>query len=292
MVLLQMNKQFDIGDISAGKYFFGIASFLGLLFLSIGPEMEGVSFIVLFLIWQIQTVGAIGVVIAVHILLVRYSVINKVNYWGQLLLSGVVGATLFAPIALIVDIYLGKEGFPDNLIAEALDEWLAVAIPVTLTWLILNAPWFLGYRVTDTKKGLNNSKPDQQAPQNTDALSVSVTRENQSESLPQINAANTNGFWSLVPDNLGSNIIYLESELHYLKVVTAKGPALILYSLREAANELGEDIGTICHRSFWVAKSHIQTFKKNGRQGQLILQNGDVIPVSRSNVDIIKSSLS
>lgn len=295
-----MNGQFDIGDISPQKYFLGVASVLGVLFAFITPDLVHIGFLQLLLIWQIQTVGAIIIVIISHLLLIRYFYMSRLNRWMQLFLSGLIGASLFSPIGLFVDIHLANEGFPAHFSAELFDEWSAIAPPVTIAWVVLNAPWIIGYRITTAEAisdiNLKKTSTVEETHEITDSLANHPANTKPLENLePSQGENHISEFWALIPSHLGRDILYLESELHYLKVVTSAGSTLILFSLKEAAIELGEDVGLVCHRSFWVAKKHISEFKKQGRQGVVILNNGDKVPVSRRKVNevgaLVNSSL-
>jgi len=75
-------------------------------------------------------------------------------------------------------------------------------------------------------------------------------------------------------------------------VVTDKGKALILYSLKNAVAELDDMIGLLPHRSYWVNKTHVASFEKQGREGSMVLRNGQVIPVSRSKLNTVRQALS
>jgi LytTr DNA-binding domain len=57
---------------------------------------------------------------------------------------------------------------------------------------------------------------------------------------------------SRLPRALGSNILCLQMEDHYVRVHTPAGSELILMTLREAITELGGLEGLRVHRSWWV----------------------------------------
>ena len=81
----------------------------------------------------------------------------------------------------------------------------------------------------------------------------------------------------------------VKAELQYIKVVTSNGQELILYSLREAMIELSQSSGLQVHRSYWVASTAIQLFRSKGRQGELVLVDGAIVPVSRAKASQVKS---
>ena len=259
-----MNGQFDIGAISPTKYFFSIAVVLGLLFAMISTDQDR-HIALIFLQWQLQAVVPMALMIGTHRLLLNSGLFAALNPWLGLAISGVIGATLFSPVALGIDFWLDG-AVPGSLAAELFDEWLSVAPPVTLCWLALNAPWQLGYRLEKSPGpgGAENAGADAPA----------------AEFIAQ-----------LPPDKRGK-ILLLKSELHYLQVVTEHGSALILYNLGDAAAQMPPALGMIVHRSYWVAFDAIEAFTRRGRQGELRLVNGERVPVSRNRLAEVERSLS
>jgi len=49
---------------------------------------------------------------------------------------------------------------------------------------------------------------------------------------------NVNSFLSVVSQEIGWDIIYVKSELHYVRVVTSKGERLVLFNLKDAIDDL------------------------------------------------------
>ncbi len=251
-----MNGQFDIGGISPTKYFFSVAVVLGLLFAMIAGGEEHPALLVL-LQWQLQAVVPMALMIGSHRLLLNSRLFTAINPWFGLALSGALGATLFTPLALAIDIWLDG-GTAQGYGAELLDEWLSVMPPVTLCWIALNAPWQLGYRLEKTA-----------------AETVPVE---QAATQPQPE------FMALLPPEKQGRLKFLKSELHYLQVVTENGSALILYNLGDAVAQLSQGLGMSVHRSYWVAFDAIEKLKRRGRQGELCLDNGERVPVSRNRL--------
>lgn len=258
-----MNGQFDIGGISPTRYFFSIAVVLGLLFAMISTDQDRHAALI-FLQWQLQAVVPMALMIGAHRLLSNSSLFTALNPWLGLAISGALGATLFSPVALGIDLWF--DGVPsESYAAELLDEWLSVAPPVTICWLALNAPWQLGYRLEKSRDAspAGNAAADGPA----------------AEFLAQ-----------LPPDKQG-RILFLKSELHYLQVATENGSALVLYNLSDAVAQLPPALGTTVHRSYWVAFDAIETFTRRGRQGELHLVNGERVPVSRNRLAEVEQSI-
>lgn len=89
-------------------------------------------------------------------------------------------------------------------------------------------------------------------------------------------------FFSRLPDHIGTELIYLQMEDHYLRAVTEEGNALILMRFRDALNEIAGIDGIQVHRSWWVASAHIVKLSRKGRRLQLVMSDGARIPVSSS----------
>lgn len=256
-----MNGQFSIGDLRPTRYFLAIAVILGLLFASVAPE-SGSTWLEQTLQWQVQTVIPMLLCIAVHILLARFSQRAFSNPWFKLFLSGLTASAIFSPIALMSDVFLAKEALESSPLTEIADEFFSIAPPITLCWMAINAPFQLGFQLTQSSK---NTKPK----------------------FKPLRAR----FIELIPEDKKGDLIYLKSELHYLLVVTDRAESLILYSLKNAISELPPNRGMQIHRSYWVDTSMINSLEKNGREGTLLMKNGDSLPVSRRYLKVLSEKL-
>ena len=260
-----MHGQFDFGEITPQRYFASIAVVVGLLFAFIsGAESGAPSLPMRLLQWQLQSCLPMALMVLSQLLLARMPWFEKLHTWLRLLLSGFLGATLFTPLALAIDVWLYGDAVGA---AQLLEEFTGVVPPVVLCWLAINAPWVMGFRLQSVSSG-----GDEEAP--------AASAGGSASELP---------FLQLVPRRLRGELLYLEAELHYVAVVTARGRSLILYNLRDAITELGAREGIQPHRSFWVAATQVTGFKRRGRQGVLQMRNGDEVPVSRRNLQQVQS---
>ena len=87
-----------------------------------------------------------------------------------------------------------------------------------------------------------------------------------------------------LPPHLGSELIALEMEDHYVRAHTALGSTLILLRMRDAVAELDGVDGAQVHRSWWVARAAITAVGRDGRNYRLRLSNGLEAPVARAMV--------
>jgi hypothetical protein len=96
-------------------------------------------------------------------------------------------------------------------------------------------------------------------------------------------------FLDRLPLHLGTDLLALEMEDHYVRAYTLQGSALILLRLRDAIAELGAVDGAQVHRSWWVARDAIEAIGRDGRNIRLELRGGLIAPVARNAVPDLKA---
>ena len=97
-------------------------------------------------------------------------------------------------------------------------------------------------------------------------------------------------FLERLPAHLGTDLIALEMEDHYVRAHTALGSELILMRMRDAVAELQGIEGAQVHRSWWVARDAVEDVKREGRNLRLVLPGGIEAPVSRARVTELKQA--
>lgn len=97
-------------------------------------------------------------------------------------------------------------------------------------------------------------------------------------------------FMDRLPPALGSDLIALEMEDHYVRAHTALGSELVLMRLRDGVAELDGIEGMQVHRSWWVARHAVEDVARDGRNVRLVLAGGLEAPVSRANVQVLKDA--
>ena len=95
-------------------------------------------------------------------------------------------------------------------------------------------------------------------------------------------------FFDRLPPHLGTDLIALEMEDHYVRAHTALGSELILLRLRDAMAELDGIEGQQVHRSWWVARHAVEDVRRDGRNLRLVLPGGLEAPVARANAALLK----
>jgi hypothetical protein len=93
-----------------------------------------------------------------------------------------------------------------------------------------------------------------------------------------------------LPAELGSEVIALEMEDHYVRVHTALGSDLVLMRMRDAVANLSDWDGRQVHRSWWVARGAVEDVKRDGRNVRLVLSRGIEAPVARAQVAELRDS--
>lgn len=85
-----------------------------------------------------------------------------------------------------------------------------------------------------------------------------------------------------LPPEIGSHIVALETEDHYLRVHTTGGSALILMRMADAVALLDPRLGVQVHRRWWVAQTAVAGVRTKGQRLYLCLSDHRLVPVSRS----------
>ncbi|HEY6815754.1 MAG TPA: LytTR family DNA-binding domain-containing protein [Croceibacterium sp.] len=88
---------------------------------------------------------------------------------------------------------------------------------------------------------------------------------------------------------LGSDVLALQMEDHYVRVHRQAGSDLILMPMTRAIERVESD-GLRTHRSWWVARTAVVRVEGDARSMRLHLANGIVAPVARSAVSSLRSA--
>jgi hypothetical protein len=272
-----------INDISTKKYFFWFSVILILLFTLLEPAgTSKASFFERLFIWTLQISILVPSLIAFHIALQQSTIFDRLNDWLKIIFSGIIGCVFFLPFAVGIDYVIGLDDWSQiQTWTQAqdiiLEEMGGVFAPVLLTWAGMNAPRILELNFSNPplNKPVEEIPPDVTADEANDATSGSVGE-----------------FIAKFSRLIGTDIIYMMSELHYVRVVTSKGETLVLHNLKDAIAELpSEYSGIQTHRSYWAASKHIESIKDKNGQTSLVLSTDKIIPVSRRKLGEVKAFL-
>ncbi len=252
------------------------------VFVLMEPEASrGLGLVERTLFWIINIGLSLAALYAASWLLLP-RIMHRLPAWVALLLAGIAGAMLLAPVG-----YLVEELLPDWLQAAEDGGWLdelekrgvlqgvvaefLQAAPMLLAvWMAINVPFLAA------KPDLND-RPDPD-----DDHKSPVPREVEKEEAGRYAEEVREEFMKGMPEALGTNILAISSDLHYLHVYTELGRCMILGSLQRAAEAMGEE-GMRIHRAHWVARRAIVKIVKDGQKWYCLLSNDLRLPISRRN---------
>jgi len=145
---------------------------------------------------------------------------------------------------------------PPQVVAE-ITFWRQVPNVAVLMLIGTSAAWFFQMRAQSAPAAPEAAAPSQPTP----------------EPAP---------FFERLPPALGTRLLCLEMEDHYLRVHTDQGNALILLRLRDAVAELRAVPGAQVHKSWWVARAALAGAERGKSGWELILTDGRRVPVGRT----------
>lgn len=111
------------------------------------------------------------------------------------------------------------------------------------------------------------------------------------DTAPPLSTPRSTPAWlAQLPDNLGTKLILLRAEDHYVRAETDRGETLLRTTLQEAADALG-DYGIRLHRSWWVAKDAIAAYRYRNGAPAIVLHDGRIIPIGRTYRRAVKEAM-
>jgi len=204
--------------------------------------------------------------------------------------------TLFAPYTVDLD--------PDPALswpAHVIKEFFELAPWFMVAWLIINLPVLLPRPKPEIELDDSvNHQPDVRPltdllPKPDDASSDTSAVQQSSLKLVSgkkagapktstVKRASENTvdqqFLLSLPGVVGTDVVAVSSDLHYLNVWTVAGRSTVLGNLRDVVTDLG-DIGMQVHRSHWVAHAHVRRIVGTANNAACIMSNELRIPISR-----------
>lgn len=216
--------------------------------------------------------------------------------WLGLVLAGLAGAALFAPLALQLEAWQPPapealaDGVVDRLEARGggwrlIAEFLSLLPSYLVAWLLVNAPSMRRVARLDRYPAQSaEADPASQAPV---PETQADPRPAGSPLGPKVEPPDAEGLLGRLPVAVGRQLVSISADLHYLSVVTRRGRATVLGSLADAERELGER-GLRIHRSHWVAREAIRRLRRTAAGWRCELVDGRSLPVSRRRAADIK----
>jgi hypothetical protein len=189
---------------------------------------------------------------------------------------GVVGAILFAVFNLLLldRIVFLFDDLMDNepiSIRGFLEELRESGAKSVLFWVLLNSPRLI----------IIAQQKDSDAAEEPKSADIQTTPPDAPKVLPEASRPLLD-LLSRLPRRIGIEIVAISAELHYLRVYTRNGEALILMPFGRAVEALAVIQGQVIHRSHWVALANIVTLESDGNRLLCRLDTGLELPVSRT----------
>ena len=97
-------------------------------------------------------------------------------------------------------------------------------------------------------------------------------------------------FLDRLPEKLGRDLVYLKTADHYVEAVTTAGSTLVLMRFVDAVAELDGAGGLRVHRSYWVARHHVEGAARRSGRTTLRLTGGHEVPVSRTYMAAVRAA--
>lgn len=246
------------------------------------------------LFWSLQVATGFFVLQWSLYLLSRRLGDSRMPSWLLVLLSGVIGSVVLAPVYWLIGEGMMERwfGYPTQADEEGgglidfspahplLQEYADIVGPVTMAWLVVCLPR-LHWLVPPLLNAPGGPAATALAE---DSHNVADAAEPYRESDPVDRAtasASPRATWcERLPTELGTDVIAVASELQYLRVWTSRGCALILGALDDVESESAAQ-GLRVHRSWWVACKHVVSVRRTATGTVCLMRDGRQIPVSR-----------
>lgn len=245
---------------------------LSLVLAWLAPEAsEGLGTLNALMFWFAHVVTGLGILAGVQVAIGRAPKFSNVAPWLQVVLGGLLGALVFVPAAFGLDLLFQPPATSDEILSgllyEIWGEFSQIVVPFTVLWALLNAPTLVQLRQGSENGNEKSDEPQQDLPD--------PARE----------------FWQKVPRALGRNLVALSAELHYLRVHTTDGNALILFAFGNAVGLLDGPRTCQIHRSHWVNLDQVESYETGNGSMTCVMRNGLRLPVSRPHRKALKLGL-
>jgi len=258
-----------------------VGTVLVFLFVLMKPEAtSGYAVSERLLFWSAHIgLGLVSILLASK--LTRHRLVRNAPPWLTILLTGLVGAAILAPLYLLLE-----ELVPTRL-ADEPDDWLdlfamrgpihsVVAEFLEVTPVFLAAWFAVNLPLLVSRPELGDSPPGGPGGPGSGRNDKPTPRQS-----PEVENAG-GSFYSRLPRIIGRDIILVSSDMHYLHVYTTLGKCMILGTIRDAIEQLGDN-GMLVHRSHWVAHKHVNRLARRGRSWECVMSNDQRVPISRRN---------
>jgi hypothetical protein len=295
-------------EISPLKYLMGVTCVLIVTLSLLEPASSaGLNLPSRTLFWSLHLIPATMFAWLISGWLFNTRVSRRVSPWVVLMIAGAMTGLLLAPISVTLEALLGildtteTELRPLSFSAEV---WLNelkgelhdVPLKTASLWPLMNA--FVVWRISGMRDyGVGDSPDEIRLPDpyvTTRVETSPMVDEASTETRTEPDGTNANakqsasrsensGFLARLPTRLGQDIVFVEAQEHYLRVVTSRGEHLLLQGLTHAITELEENgfDGIQIHRSVWVAWKHVENVDVSTGAVSVCVSTGACWKISR-----------
>ena len=218
----------------------------------------------------------------------QFNFVQRFFYWGGIVVSTYFCATLILPLTLRALREAGKSEMVARVVAS-----LAAGIIVSVVVFFINTV-VVGIEEFHWKSFLFLSINCSLITLAVSAIFFFVNDALNKGKAPEatlVISPARSPFYERLPQSLGTNVISLQAQDHYVDVRTTQGNDLILIRLSDAIKELGEEHGVQTHRSWWVTNKHMVGQKRIDGKPHLVLSDGNSVPVSRTYSADVKAAI-
>ncbi len=263
---------------------------LRVLFTLLAPESSAPLTFWPRLVFWVLHIG-IGLSAAVLVARVLLAVRPSTRDWVVVVMSGMGGVVLFAPLAIGIESLFPLGGFDgdSDFMEKLAQSSLAMAIvveaieltpPFMAAWLLIN--------LEPVRAVITQARQPKTA--ESAITAANANRDTDEGATADVYSPETQAFLDRLPPIIGADMVCVSSDLHYLNVTTRQGQAMILGSLQELEDAFGDE-GLRVHRSHWVYVDAVTSLTKSGKGWFLNLVGENRVPVSRRKRNEIASRL-
>jgi hypothetical protein len=281
-------------------WWIAVSCVLALLLMRTDSDVAlGLPPVAAFLVWFVQVALGLGVAIAATWWLGGFRAIAARPPLFQLLVGGLIGSLVFAPLSLGLEAVFPSPGEdPADGWLDALEqsggvfalvaEWLQLAPAYLTSWAILNVP--PTFAAVGARDAVADAPPASAAPEQDtlpDAASLPEAAPDAALETPPIPSK---PLLARIPAAIGTDLVFARSDLHYLQLRTTLGSTTLLGTIAEIEAEMG-DHGLRVHRSFWVALSHVRRVRRSASGWYCLMSDQTKVPISRRRLSVVKDKL-
>lgn len=254
------------------------------LFVAMRPAAtEGLDVLARSAFWALHIgIGLAGIYVAS--LVVRQSVFRRWPTALSVLVTGLIGAFIVAPLYLVVEAFMPVPAaqIPDDALDHfaargpgqaVIVEYLEVVPAFVSAWFAINLPLLL-------RRGDDESEPSDGDDDPSGRRASAGEAEDVDDACRM--------FLDSLPRAVGRDIVSVSSDLHYLHVQTVNGRAMVLGNLRDVVQAFGDD-GLLVHKSHWVCSRHVSRYTVAGQRAFCEMSSGAKVPVSRRKRKEVKA---